>query len=239
MEESVGLAPDNHDIVGALLSDAITEDDIVARKYDGARIRHYVVNWSAPEENLLMQTYLFGEIAREDGVFKAELKSLVATLDRTNLQRFERRCNANLGDQRCGVKLDPDYASTATITRMIDPATFEISGIEEFESGWFTSGHALVLTRQNADFSIEIASHIADENAQGRVALTLWATPPHVLQVGDEIKLHAGCDKQFSTCKSKFGNAANFRGFPHMPGNEFATSYAANTDLMDGSPLFP
>ncbi len=27
-----------------------------------------------------------------------------------------------------------------------------------------------------------------------------------------------GCDKSFATCRDRFANALNFRGFPHMPG---------------------
>ena len=74
MEETSGLTPNNHDVIGALMSDAITEDDIVKRRYDGARIRHYVVNWSSPDEYTLMQTYLFGDISREDGTVSCRIE---------------------------------------------------------------------------------------------------------------------------------------------------------------------
>lgn len=36
----------------------------------------------------------------------------------------------------------------------------------------------------------------------------------------------AGCDKQFATCQAKFANAVNFRGFPHMPGNDYILAVA-------------
>mgnify|MGYP001126787711 CR=1 FL=1 len=35
----------------------------------------------------------------------------------------------------------------------------------------------------------------------------------------------AGCDKRFQTCVTRFANAANFRGFPHIPGNDFVVRY--------------
>ena len=38
---------------------------------------------------------------------------------------------------------------------------------------------------------------------------------------GDAFTITAGCDKQFATCQAKFANAVNFRGFPHMPGNDY------------------
>ena len=42
---------------------------------------------------------------------------------------------------------------------------------------------------------------------------------------GDRIELREGCDKRFATCCARFGNAANFRGEPHVPGNDLLTRY--------------
>ena len=53
---------------------------------------------------------------------------------------------------------------------------------------------------------------------------------------GDTFTVTAGCDKQFATCQAKFANAVNFRGFPHMPGNDFVTAVARPGDpANDGS----
>ncbi len=51
---------------------------------------------------------------------------------------------------------------------------------------------------------------------------------------GDAFIVTAGCDKQFGTCKAKFANAANFRGFPYMPGNDAVTSYPTTSQVLDG-----
>ena len=42
---------------------------------------------------------------------------------------------------------------------------------------------------------------------------------------GDAFIVTAGCDKLFATCRDRFANVVNFRGFPHIPGNDFVTSY--------------
>jgi uncharacterized protein len=34
-------------------------------------------------------------------------------------------------------------------------------------------------------------------------------------------------DQRFSTCVSRFANALNFRGEPHLPGNDLLTRYAS------------
>ena len=38
---------------------------------------------------------------------------------------------------------------------------------------------------------------------------------------GDSLRLTAGCDKRFATCRLKFVNQANFQGFPHVPGEDW------------------
>ncbi|MBM3617735.1 MAG: beta tubulin, partial [Alphaproteobacteria bacterium] len=35
---------------------------------------------------------------------------------------------------------------------------------------------------------------------------------------GDAYEAFAGCDKSFGTCRTRFSNAVNFRGEPHVPG---------------------
>ena len=38
-------------------------------------------------------------------------------------------------------------------------------------------------------------------------------------------QLVAGCDKTPETCHARFGNIVNFRGEPHIPGNDKVFSY--------------
>ena len=45
------------------------------------------------------------------------------------------------------------------------------------------------------------------------------------VEVGCRIELREGCDKRFETCVSRFANAINFRGEPHLPGNDLLTRY--------------
>ena len=60
-----------------------------------------------------------------------------------------------------------------------------------------------------------------------------------VLSIGDMIAVSAGCDKAPETCRDRFNNIANFRGFPHMPGNDVLLSYPNSRGLaMDGGSLF-
>jgi uncharacterized phage protein (TIGR02218 family) len=61
--------------------------------------------------------------------------------------------------------------------------------------------------------------------------------PP--VAVGDAFQVVAGCDKRFETCRTKFANHLNFRGFPHMPGNDFVVRLPRQGNAgMDGGSLF-
>ena len=80
----------------------------------------------------------------------------------------------------------------------------------------FTSG-------ANAGHAIEVKHH---GESNGVVTMELWQAPAQELQAGDAFEVTAGCDKQLATCSDKFSNTANFRGFAHMPGNDFVTAVA-------------
>ena len=139
---SSGLAPGQAAANGALSSEAISEEDLRAGHWDGARVDVFRVDWERPEFYLLIWSGRLSEITHGALGFEAELVSLKADFERPVGRIFSRRCDAVLGDRRCGVDLD-------------DP---QFSGMS--------------------------------------------------------------CDQQFETCKTRFGNADNFRGFPHMPGND-------------------
>jgi uncharacterized phage protein (TIGR02218 family) len=49
--------------------------------------------------------------------------------------------------------------------------------------------------------------------------------PRGAVEAGCRVELRDGCDKRFETCVTRFGNAVNFRGEPHLPGNDLLTRY--------------
>jgi uncharacterized phage protein (TIGR02218 family) len=58
-----------------------------------------------------------------------------------------------------------------------------------------------------------------------------------VITLGDGFFIQAGCDKQFVTCRSKFGNGVNFRGFPAIPGDDTIVRYPTQGGGNTGQPL--
>lgn len=98
-----------------------------------------------------------------------------------------------------------------------------MTGLDAFANDFFTRGLAAFSSGAAAGTKIEVKAHIKSASA---VMIELWAPAEGPPGAGDEFIVTAGCDKRFSTCKSKFSNSANFRGFPAMPGNSFLTKVA-------------
>ena len=234
---SLGLAVDTVDVEGALSSERIRDEDIAAGLYDGAKVETFMVNWRKPEDFVLVRTATIGKITRSDNRFVAELESLVHALDQPNGRYVTRACDAQLGDARCGFPLgQPGYEGAGTVDRYEAPDTLRVSGLDAFDAGWFAYGTLTWSSGERAGRTERIVDHRVDT---GAVTLVLQPLVGPAIRTGDGFSLSAGCDKSFATCKAKFGNALNFRGFPHLPGNDAAYSYVKDGGNFDGGPVVP
>lgn len=223
----LGLAVDNHDVAGALASGSVSEADILAGRYDGARIETFVVDWASPQDRVSIFTGSIGEVSRSGGAFVAEMRGLSQELSEVRGRLFGHLCDAELGDGRCGVDTqDPALRGAGTVTEALDDRTVIASGLPAFEGGWFRGGRLVWSSGANAGLAVSVADH-RREDAGTRLALRESVAG---IETGDTFSVAAGCDKRFATCREKFANQANFRGFPHMPGNDFALSYPTRGD---------
>ena len=151
-EGAVGLTPGGLSASGGLDDEAITEGDIAAGLYDGARVELWRVDWARPDLRVRLWSGALARIRRQGDGFVAELEGPLAKLEPVVGRTYGRMCDARLGDARCGVAA---------------PA--------------------------------------------GRT-----------------------CDKRWETCVGTFGNGANFRGFPDVPGDDFLTAWPAGSVRNDG-----
>lgn len=236
LEQAGGFNADTQEVSGAFDSALLTEADLRAGRYDGAQIELWLVNWQSAGDRLLDRVFTLGETIAEDGAFRVELRGLAADMDQTRGRRFTRNCDADLGDARCGVDLESAaFKAGAAVLAVKQPLILTTDGLAAFASGWFTGGRVTFDTGANTGLSMEIASH--DLHETGEASLQLWKAMPGEIAAGDQFTIRAGCDKAFATCRDKFDNTARFRGFPHIPGNDFSLGYASRNAVMDGGPL--
>ena len=97
MRDSVGLSVDNLEVTSALTSERLAEADLVAGLYDDARVEIFRVNWTAPEQLLLMRSGSLGEVRRAAGAFAAEVRGLAHYLQQPKGRLFQFTCDADLG----------------------------------------------------------------------------------------------------------------------------------------------
>lgn len=226
-QSEVGLAVGNQEVSGALRSDRLSPDDLAAGLYDSAGVEVFRVNWTDPSQRLLLRRGMVGEVKRGRTAFTAEVRGLAHSLQQEQGRVYQYGCDAVLGDARCGITLaSPALTGTGTVASVEDERSFTASGLAAFVDGWLTGGLLTWTSGGNAGRRIEVSRHVG--GAAPRI--TIWQAMAHPLTIGDAFSVSAGCDKTFTTCRAKFGNGINYRGFPHMPGNDFVVAYANSGD---------
>jgi len=232
---SNGLAVDNLDVVGALESSHLTDADLAAGFYDNADIEIWRVNWQDTQQRVLLRKGNLGEVQRSNQGFSAEVRGLSHRLNQSTGRLFQYACDADLADARCGKELILGiFAASGSITAIRENRILTVSGLTAFDDGWFSRGLCTFTSGANQGEVMEVKSHT---RRAGDVVIELWNAPTQSVELGGGLSVKAGCDKQLDTCRQKFSNVERFRGFPHMPGNDFALSYARRGAANDGGKL--
>ncbi len=232
--QGTGLAVDNTEALGVLSSDAVTEGDIDAGRWDGAEVRLWHVNWTDPSQRELRFRGHLGEIRREGAAFHAELRGLTEALNRPGGRLYTRDCAATLGDAACRVDATVPRLSATLPAGETQGGTFRLAGLSAFAPRWFERGRLHVLTGAAQGLSGTIRA----DRAEGATRLIeLWQPIRAAIVPTDRIRLEAGCDRTAATCRAKFGNLANFRGFPFIPGEDWLLSVPVPSGANDGGPL--
>jgi len=233
--QKLGLSVDSSEMSGALNADTLNEDDLAAGRYDAAGVEIWLVDWSEPALRVLLAKGTLGEVKREGTAFTAEVRGLSQRLAEDSGRLYTATCGADLGDGRCAVDLtNAAFRGSGTVLALNATSSFSAGGLDGFDDGWFTAGKLSFTTGANSGLAVEVKSH----GKAADVTIALWQAMPQPIAPGDEFTVTAGCDKRFATCHDRFNNVANFRGFPHIPGNDFVVRYpVAGEPGNDGSSL--
>lgn len=178
---------------------------------DGATIRldrAYMVAGSTAAEGLLLFAGRVAEVQTGRTEARLKVKSWLELLNiKMPRNQYQAGCSNALFDSQCGLtKAALGVAGSITGGAT---ATWFPSAIAR-AAGWFDLGTVTFTSGANAGISRTVRAYAA-----GAFAFNLpW---PNVPVIGDSFTAWPGCDKNLSTCQTKFGNGARFRGEPFIP----------------------
>ena len=237
LQQGTGLAVDNTEAAGALSDAAISEADLAAGRYDAAEVRIWLVNWADGTQRAELFRGSLGEVTRLGAEFRAELRGLSEALNQPVGQAYTRDCSAVLGDGRCRFDTVQAGYSAERAVEAVDGARrmFRFADFAGFADRWFEFGRVEVLDGAARGLVGLVKSDRVV--GAGRV-MELWHGIRADLRPGDMLRFTAGCDKRAETCRMKFANMPNFRGFPHIPGEDWLTAYPRAGRNTGGGSIF-
>ncbi len=232
VQQGLGLAVDNTEVIGALSDAAISEADLASGRFDGAAVVTYLVNWASVDQRSIRFRGTFGEIRWSEGKFTVELRGLTDVLNQFNGRVYQPSCPALLGDAECRFDLNqPQFHLETTIKEKGSTAEYFIASQSSFPDRWFERGRIVITSGTGRGITAQVKF---DREVTGSRRIELWHNFDVSPDLGDTVRLEAGCDKLAGTCRTKFNNFLNFRGFPHIPESDWVISYPVSGSLNDG-----
>lgn len=206
------LNVDNLDVMGMLSSDTLTDASLQAGLWNFAIVEIMVVNYmDLTMGHMMLRKGTIGNVRTGRHNFIAELRGMTQSLQQVIGRVFAAACDADLGDARCGVILG-NFTVTGNVTSTTSAHVFTDTARTE-NAAYFEGGLVTWTSGLNATYSMEVKSF-----ANGVVTLQQYM--PNAIAIGDAYSMSAGCDKLRTTCRDKFNNIVNIRGFPDVPGTD-------------------
>jgi uncharacterized phage protein (TIGR02218 family) len=222
--QNASLTPASLDLEMAFATATGTDAELRAGLYDHAEAWTFLINWADTSMGIVkLARGRLGEVEIRDNQARIEFRSLTQLLTTAIGRIYTPECDATLGDARCKVAL-AGYTKAGTVAVVTDRKQFTIAGAASGQAGdYYNYGKITFSVGLNAG----IAMQVEDYNGTNQM-ITLLEPMPFTVAAGDAFSLIAGCDRRFDTCKTRFNNKDNFRGFPHIPGLDKALTVPAN-----------
>ena len=217
------LNPSNMDLDMSFGPSSGRDVELRAGLFDYAEVWTFRINWADVSMGIVKLAYgRLGEVEIRDNQARIELRSLTQLLA-VNIGRiYIPECDATLGDSRCKVAM-AGYTKAGTVGAVTSNKVFVIGGAAAGQVvDYYNYGKITFLTGLNTGITMQIEDYTVAN------VITLLEPMPYTVANGDTATLYAGCDRRFATCKTRFSNKDNFRGFPHIPGMDKALTVPNN-----------
>lgn len=213
------------DLSGAIGPDGITEHDLYAGLFDGAKVEAWLVPWQGTGPRRMLLEGSFGAIEQTPTGFKIEVEGDGAKLMQTPLVRtLQPGCRWKFGDpSTCGFDL-----ASVTVTGTVDSGQGQRAFTDAARSetaGYFARGVVTFTSGQNSGVSAEIKEHLS-----GGV-FELWPRLPYAVAAGDTYSMSPGCTNLQDSANGTNGctawdNFVNYGGEPSVPTKDKLTAAA-------------
>jgi uncharacterized phage protein (TIGR02218 family) len=214
LEKRLGFDDYGIDVSGVLSHPIIRDIDLEEGVYDDAEFSIWLVDWQAPHNRQLIFAGILGEVVHDGTSYRVSLRANVSKMERVEGLIYQRSCSATLGDARCGIDLaQGQWRHTVRISRIAD-YSLEVQGFSR-GSGWFKNGRLLLTDRHLRIRNDSLRGAAVD--ADSILVLGLWDQVPASLSIGQSVVIEQGCDQAEATCRNRFANYVNFRGFANLP----------------------
>ena len=214
IKRSLGLDPNDGEAGGALSSDALDEADLALGRWNGARISLAAIDWASPQlDPIALLGGELGAVAVAGSEFTAELIGATAKLDEPVCPATSAECRASFGDKQCRIDLEG-----RTIVAHVMASSDGTLTLDTAVDDRFLLGRLVYLGSANGGIQTVVIG-------VSGTTIEVRDLPRAAIEAGCKVELRHGCDKRFATCSARFANAVNFRGEPHLPGNDLLTRY--------------
>jgi uncharacterized phage protein (TIGR02218 family)/uncharacterized protein (TIGR02217 family) len=195
----------------------VTEEDLITDKYLDAKLIVFLYDWFS--DVIVSQLYqgningyAIGYLPTKAKDYQLDILSLSEKLNKSQTMQTSSSCRAKFLSQgigNCNRLINGDVRGTRTIT------VTNLEGDRLFLDPSVDTNYAYGSLRFTSGVCTGLEIYITA--VLGGSEIRLLYPPATSPSVGDTVEITRGCDKTTTACKN-YGNIANFRGEPRLPG---------------------
>ena len=198
-------------LVEMFVNTLITEADIRHGLFNAAFVKIFLTNYEKTSQGSF--TIFAGTVSETTICNNKIVLQLLGTINSVLSNKvgalFSPQCRAQFCDYEC--KLDEkQFTKLGHVSTVLEKYKTFKDGSLSAPYRYYRYGIIRFLTGNNKQITVEVRTNSHD-------TVYLNSRVPYPIRVGDQYSILAGCDKNFHTCATKFKNAENFRGEPHVP----------------------
>lgn len=221
MKVSNNTEVSNQEVAATILD--MPEDELKNGKWDNAQIEVSLCSWQNPGlGKMIIFKGGLGVIQWTDEGFKADIQNYLRDLGKNIGTVVTGTCRHQLYSTSgpgkigfCGVNQAANKINGSVSYILSQRIKFKVASTTK-PTGWGSAGFLKFTSGNNAGLTYEVKIHDVNANANIGESIELFLPCIGQITIGDTFELSAGCDHTFETCKTKFNNAVNFGGFPHL-----------------------